>query len=118
LKFKIGIVGPCGSGKSTLLKSLTEQQINAELHHIAQEHSYVKDMWQKLVNPDFLIYLDVSYEIASKRRNLNWTIQEYQQQCNRLEHARDHADILINTDEISAEIVSKKVMDFLKLKDF
>lgn len=93
-----------------------EKEIDAELHHIAQEHSYVPDMWQRLVNPDILIYLDVSYEIATKRRSLNWTVEEFQQQCKRLEHARIHAKILINTDKIFAEDVLKKVMDFLRLE--
>jgi len=41
--------------------------------HIAQEHSYVKDMWQRLTNPDMLVFLDVSYATTCQRRKLDWT---------------------------------------------
>jgi len=35
----------------------------AGLLHAAycQEHSYVKDMWLRLTNPDVLVFLDASY---------------------------------------------------------
>ncbi len=44
---------------------------------ISQEHSYVPYMWQRITNPDVLIYLDVSFENAQKRRWLNWNLDEY-----------------------------------------
>ena len=101
----IGIVGPCASGKSTLIKLLVEQ--GYQCRHIAQEHSYVQDMWKRLTNPDILIYLDVSYETSLKRKNLNWTKAEYQIQLDRLENARKSADIVVTTDALSpSELVS------------
>jgi hypothetical protein len=39
-----------------------------QARHITQEHSYVLDMWKKLVNPGILIYLDVSLTIQSKEK--------------------------------------------------
>ena len=54
----IGVVGVCASGKSTLIKGLKERGFNAR--HIAQEHSYVKDMWKRITNPDLLVFLDDS----------------------------------------------------------
>ncbi len=56
----IGVVGPCGAGKSSLVAGLKAEGFL--VRHIAQEHSYVPDMWKRLSNPDILIYLDVSYE--------------------------------------------------------
>ena len=95
----IGIVGACASGKSSLIAELTRLGYNCR--HIAQEHSYVPDMWQRLTNPDILVFLEVSYEITLKRKNLNWSPHEFQVQLDRLQHARQNADIMINTDELS-----------------
>ncbi len=113
-RIKVGIVGPCGSGKSTLIQLLNEHKIWAEFHHIAQEHSYVKDMWRRIVSPDFLIYLDASYETATLRRKLNWTREEYQEQCRRLAHAREHADLCITTDNFTELEVFSRVEIFLR----
>lgn len=95
----IGIVGVCASGKSTLINEL--QRLGYRCRHIAQEHSYVPDMWQRLTNPDILIYLSAMYETTIARRNLNWTRDEYQIQLDRLIHARQGAHIRIETDSLS-----------------
>ena len=113
-RIKVGIVGPCGSGKSTLIRLLNEHNILAEFHHIAQEHSYVKDMWQRIVNPNFLVYLDASYETTTLRRKLNWTLEEYQEQCRRLAHAREHAHLCITTDLLTELEVFGNVEEFLR----
>lgn len=107
----IGVVGPCKSGKSMLVSALHQQGIYAR--HIAQEHSYVKDMWQKITNPDILIYLHVSYEGSISRRQLNWTAAEYSEQLRRLEHARTHADLVIDTTELTKVQVLGLVLRFL-----
>ncbi len=108
----IGIVGPCGSGKSTLIAGLV--QAGYACRHIAQEHSYVKDMWKRISHPDLLIYLHASYEIATLRRRLNWTKAEYAEQLRRLEHARQHANLCIDTDGLSIEAVRQRAIDYLK----
>jgi deoxyadenosine/deoxycytidine kinase len=110
---KIGIVGPCAAGKSTLIAGL--RLLGYQAKHIAQEHSYVKDMWQRLTNPDILIYLDVSYPATLERRKLNWTEAEYQVQIQRLEHAYQHADLIIDTDPLQPEQVADKVVKFIEL---
>lgn len=107
----VGIVGPCGAGKSTLVKGLQILGIRAK--HIAQEHSYVPDMWKRLTSPDILIYLDVSYESTIQRLNLNWTKREYDKQLLRLTHAKEYSDIYIQTDLLSIEQVLKTVVDTL-----
>ena len=109
--FKIGVVGPCTAGKTTLINGLLNNGYKAK--QIAQEHSYVQDMWDRLTNPDILIYLDVSYSYTMKRRNLNWSISEYNTQVDRLRHAREHADIHINTDSLSQKNVLDQVLKFL-----
>jgi ABC-type cobalamin/Fe3+-siderophores transport system ATPase subunit len=108
----IGVVGPCGAGKSTLASGLHTQGYKAK--HIAQEHSYVPDMWQRLSKPDYLVYLDVSYSQTIIRRKLNWTIHEYQIQVERLKHARDHSDLFLNTDTLSPQEVLNTVIEFIQ----
>ncbi|HET9914630.1 MAG TPA: AAA family ATPase [Anaerolineales bacterium] len=108
----IGIVGPCGSGKSTLSAGL--QQHGYACRHIAQEHSYVPAMWQKISNPDVLIYLNASFPVSTARRRLNWQKQDHDEQLRRLDHARRHANLLIDTDDLTPEQVLQKVLDYLK----
>ena len=107
----IGVVGPCGSGKSTLVASLEKN--GYECRHIAQEHSYVQAMWQIITKPDVLIYLDASFAISTTRRKMNWQKKDHDEQLRRLSHAREHANLLIETDDLTPEQVLKKVLDYL-----
>jgi GTPase SAR1 family protein len=109
---KVGVVGPCAAGKTTLVTGL--QKYGYEVKHIAQEHSYVADMWQRLTKPDFLIYLHVSYLLTLQRRKMNWTEIEYQSQLYRLRHAREHADLFIDTDFFTPSEVLQRVLVFLE----
>jgi hypothetical protein len=107
----IGVVGSCGAGKSSLVAGLKAEGFLAR--HIAQEHSYVPDMWKRLTNPDILIYLDVTYENTILRRKLDWTYDEYiEQQC-RLRHARLHADLFLDTNPITAQEVLDTALSFI-----
>jgi deoxyadenosine/deoxycytidine kinase len=108
----VGIVGVCGAGKSTLIKGLSPFGIPTR--HIAQEHSYVPNMWKRITDPDLLVYLECSYPETVRRRNLNWTIAEYQEQLRRLSHARQHADLYIQTDSIAPEDIVKQVLKYLR----
>ena len=110
----IGIVGPCGSGKSTLIAGLEKHGYRCR--HIAQEHSYVKYMWQRITNPDVLIFLQCSFENSTSRRKLNWLPADHEEQLRRLSHAREHADLIIDTDSLNAEDVLAQALDFLKKK--
>ena len=82
--------------------------------HIAQEHSYVKTMWQVLTNPDILIFLHCSFENSTIRRKLNWLPADYEEQQRRLSHAREHADLIVDTDEMDSDEVLAQVLDYLK----
>ena len=103
----IGVVGVCASGKSTLIKALTAQGYRCR--HIAQEHSYVPDMWQRLTKPDILIFLEVSYEKTLERKKLNWTRAEYETQLHRLQHAFEHAEIHIDTESLDPRQLVERV---------
>ena len=107
----IGVVGPCASGKSTLIAGLT--RLGYRTRHIAQEHSFVKDMWKRLTNPDILVYLAASYETTIARRHLNWNKSEWQEQLHRLRHARANADLYLDTDNMTMQEVLEKVVVFI-----
>jgi deoxyadenosine/deoxycytidine kinase len=108
----IGIVGPCGAGKSTLLAGLEQEGFRCT--HIAQEHSYVPAMWRRIANPDSLIFLEASFETCTRRRRLNWTQADYAEQLHRLRDARQHADLVVSTDALSADEVLRLVVANLR----
>ena len=108
----IGIVGPCGSGKSTLARGL--ERHGYKCRHIAQEHSYVKYMWQVITKPDILIFLQSSFENSTQRRKLNWMPADYQEQLQRLSHARENAQLVIETDSMDAEQVLRRALEYLR----
>lgn len=109
--FLVGVVGPCGSGKSTLVQGLEAEGFRCR--HIAQEHSYVPYMWQRLTAPDLLIFLGASFAVCTARRRLNWSEADYLEQLRRLAHARTHADLIIETDALSPEAVRSAALAFL-----
>lgn len=107
----IGLVGVCAAGKSTLGTRLKAR--GYQVKHIAQEHSFVPDMWRKLANPDLLIFLDVSYEGSLRRRKLDWTLADYNEQQRRIAHARQNADFYLVTDDLNADEVEGRVVQFI-----
>ena len=108
----IGVVGPCASGKSTLTAGLT--RLGYRNRHIAQEHSYVKDMWQRLTRPDILVFLDASWPTTCQRGKLDWTEAEWQEQQFRLRHARENADLYLDTNGLSIQAVLERVVRFVE----
>ncbi len=107
----IGVVGPCGSGKSTLIAGL--ERHGYRCRHIAQEHSYVKHMWQVITKPDILIYLQSSFEVSTSRRRLNWLRSDYEEQQARLSHALEHAHLTVDTNTLTVDEVLARVLDYL-----
>jgi len=108
----IGVVGPCGSGKSTLIRGLEAHGYRCR--HIAQEHSYVPRMWQVITKPKLLIFLHSSFETSTKRRKLNWQRADYDEQTRRLAHAREHANVIIDTNPLTPAEVLARALDYLK----
>jgi thymidylate kinase len=111
----IGVVGPCSAGKTTLIRELTSMGYTAR--HIAQEHSFVPDMWKRISNPNILIYLDVSYEVSMQRRKLDMSEKEFEIQLDRLSNARQHADYYMNTNQKTPDEVRSQVLNFLRSRD-
>lgn len=90
------------------------KQHGYQASHIAQEHSYVPDMWQKFGNPDVLVYLEASFRTCARRKGLSWSRPEHAEQIRRLEHARSHCDLLVDTDRLSPEQVFHRVIEWLE----
>ncbi len=113
---KVALVGPCSSGKSTLRKHLLAAGFR-NIKMPTQEHSYVKDMWQKLTKPDLLIYLDVDYPTTLKRRpHIDLGPERVDIQNDRLSHAREHADFYLDTSPLSPAEIGSNVIQFLESK--
>jgi deoxyadenosine/deoxycytidine kinase len=110
--FLIGVVGPCAAGKTTLVQNL--RHLGYQAKPIAQEHSYVANMWQRLTAPEVLVYLGVSYPLTMDRRKLDWTFEEYSEQLHRLRHARQHADLTVDTDPLTPDEVLARVLSYLE----
>ncbi|MBN1178084.1 MAG: hypothetical protein JXD18_02665 [Anaerolineae bacterium] len=109
----VGLVGPCGAGKSTLAAALRARGILTR--EIAQEHSYVQEMWRLIAAPDVLIYLDVSHAEAQRRKGREFPAPYWHTLNGRLGHARAHADLCLNTDALAPEAVLARVLDFLEV---
>ena len=108
----VAVVGPCASGKSTLVERLEEAGYH--VREVNQEHSYVPSMWQRITDPDLLIYLDVSQEAASERRRSEAGAAWWGAMEDRLRHALEHADLRIDTDGLTPEDVYEEAVAFLE----
>lgn len=107
----IAVVGPCAAGKSTLVRALRARGYNAR--EVVQEHSYVPTMWQRITQPNLLVYLDVSREVARQRRPTDAGVGWWDEMAHRLHHAREHADLSIDTDDLTPSQVLDRVLDFV-----
>ncbi len=97
---KIAVVGPCASGKSTIVAALREQGHDA--YAVSQEHSIVQALWKHL-EPEFLVLLETDYEDVRQRRGGSWPRWLYEVQLERLNDARHHADVVVDTGRTSLE---------------
>lgn len=73
----------------------------------------MQDMWQLITKPELLVYLNASFPVSTARAKLDWQEKDYDEQLHRLAHAREHANLLIETDKLTPEEVLQKVLDFL-----
>ncbi len=109
---QIAVVGPCAAGKSTLVAGLRARGFQAR--QIAQEHSFVPEMWQVLAKPDVLVFLDASFQTCERRKHLNWRPKDHAEQMRRLAHARAHCDIYVETEGLTPEQVLQQVLTALQ----
>jgi hypothetical protein len=85
-----------------------------EARSCAQEHSHVPDMWQRLAQPDLLIYLDAEAPAISERLHRDdFTGRVLDEQRRRLSHARQHCHLYIQTDGKTKAQVLAEVLRFL-----
>jgi len=105
------VVGPCGAGKTALVVALRQRGVRAR--EVAQEHSYVPRMWQRITQPDLLVYLDVSREVAQQRLERSLPAGWWAEVQDRLAHARAHADLIVDTDSLTRQEVLERVLEFL-----
>ena len=110
-EMKIAIVGVCASGKTTLVAGLREAGYDA--YNVAQEHSCVHNFWAKK-NPDLVVMIDATLPAIHKRRLVYWGEDRLVTQHKRLADAKAHADLYIQTDELDAEAVRQKVIEFIE----
>jgi len=100
------------AGKTLLVRALRERGYNAR--EVAQEHSYVPSMWQRITQPDLLIYLNASWEVACRRRSTDAGADWWEELTHRLRHARQHADLYLDTDGLTPEQVLDRTLAFLE----
>jgi hypothetical protein len=109
----IKVVGISGSGKSTLVQGLREAGYDAR--PASQEHSNVPDLWQKFGKPVVLIYLYAGLENQEARRpDVTWSEVAHDDEAARLVHAREHADIRIDTSNLGADGVLSLALHYLR----
>lgn len=109
----VKVVGPCKAGKTTLVRGLRALGIAARA--AAQEHSGVPDTWQRFAPATYLVYLDVNVDAMKARSGRSdWTEEILAEQRQRLGHARQHADLTIDTTALSADMVLDEVLAFLR----
>ena len=110
----VKIVGVSAAGKSTLVSSL--RQLGYDARPVVQEHSGVPDMWQRIRPPNWLVFLDADLPAQQARRpDVSWSEPWRRTELQRLEHARSHADLLIDTSSLTPEKVLQRAVRFLRV---
>jgi nicotinamide riboside kinase len=111
-EFLISIVGPCSSGKSELARRL--RRVGYHVKEVRQEHSMVPTLWRHFSEPDVLIYLDVSQQVAAEREGLSKPSSWWQEEREvRLADARRHCDLYIDTSDMTPTEVFAEAADYL-----
>lgn len=108
----VKVVGPCKSGKSTVVAKL--KALGYAARACSQEHSDVPAMWQRIQPCDVLIFLDASLGVVRQRaQDESWSQALWERQQKRLAHARQHCDLLIDTDDLEPGEVLNQIVAFL-----
>jgi len=102
----VKVVGVSAAGKSTLARGLRAAGYDAR--PVSQEHSGAPTLWKEFGVPRALIYLDVTLEAQrSRRTDVTWSAAHRHEEVARLAHARNHADLVIDTStQGSAEVLA------------
>jgi hypothetical protein len=74
-------------------------------------------MWQRITNPDVLIYLDATLAtIRSRRQDPDFPSWLLDQENERLRHARQHCGLYIDTDSLTRREVLVCVLEWLEAR--
>jgi RNase adaptor protein for sRNA GlmZ degradation len=104
---KIAIVGTCASGKTSVVAALRDRGYDA--YAVAQEHSEIASLWAHL-SPDRVVCLETSLAtVRARREDDRWPQWIYDLQVGRLSDARSHADVVIQTDHLSVEMIADEI---------
>lgn len=108
----IKVVGVSAAGKSTLVIGLRNRGYNAR--PASQEHSEAPEMWRKIRPPALLVYLEIDLATQNERRpDVSWNPAWLATEEHRLRHARQHADLILNTCGLEAGEVLSQVLAWL-----
>src|SRR5687768_7213338 len=107
---RVAVIGHCASGKTTIVAALQARGYDAYV--VSQEHSAIADLWRHR-SPDRLVMLDVDYEVVQARRGRSWPEWIYDLQRQRLEKARHHANVIVNTGTLSIEETISRIVQAL-----
>ena len=100
----VKVAGMSASGKSTLVRGLRERGYDAR--PVSQEHSNIPELWRLFETPAVLIHLDASLTCQRLRRpDVSWSRRYHAQEAARLRHAYDHADLRIDTSDMTPSAV-------------
>lgn len=105
-------MGPCKAGKTTLAAGLNALGVPARA--AGQEHSTVPDAWQRFSPASRLVYLDVDVAaMCARSGRSDWSEEILAEQRRRLAHARRHAQIYLDTSDLTAQDVLRQVVEAL-----
>jgi RNase adaptor protein for sRNA GlmZ degradation len=109
----IKVVGISASGKSTLVSGLRTAGYDAR--PVSQEHSDVPELWRQFGFSRVLIFLDNDLLGQRTRRpDVAWSEEALALERRRVQDAREHADLRLNTANLTADQVLGLVLAFLE----
>jgi len=71
-------------------------------------------MWRRIAHPDYLVFLKASFQTCTLRRELNWLESDYAEEMRRLADALEHADLVIDTDDLTPAEILDHTLQFLE----
>lgn len=108
---RVVVVGTCASGKSSLVAGLKQAGVVATA--VGQEHSAVRDLWQRS-SPTHVIVLVTDVEtIRERRQDPSWPHWLFEEQTARLVSAREGATLTIDTRSIGRDEVLRLTLSHL-----
>ena len=91
------------------------RELDYQARSCCQEHSDTPTMWQRIAPARWLILLDVTVEeMRARVPRSDWSEDLLRRERQRLAHARQHADLVVMTEGLTAAEVLDRVVSFLQ----